>query len=163
MTVEGLSHTYACIHSPPNPCPIQAATWHWADLPMLYNRMFLFCKWVHWYIFSDSKYKWCLIFGFLWLQSSPIAQSSLTLCDPMITAHQASLSVTNSRSLHKPMSIESVMPSSHLILSRPFSVPSPSQHQCLFQWVNSLCEVAKVLKFQLQHQYFQWTPRADLL
>ena len=40
--------------------------------------------------------------------------------------------------------------------------PSPSQHQGLFQWVNSLHEVAKVLEFQLQHQSFQWTPRTDL-
>ena len=35
------------------------------------------------------------------------------------TARQASLSITNSRSLPKLMSIESVMPSSHLILCRP--------------------------------------------
>ena len=38
---------------------------------------------------------------------------------PWITALQASLSITNSGSLPKPMSIESVMPSSHLILCRP--------------------------------------------
>ena len=38
---------------------------------------------------------------------------------PRIAAHQASLSNTNSRSLPKLMSIESVMPSSHLILCRP--------------------------------------------
>ena len=37
---------------------------------------------------------------------------------PWTAAHQASLSITNSRSLLKPMSIESVMPSSHLILCR---------------------------------------------
>ena len=35
------------------------------------------------------------------------------------SAHRASLSITNSRSLHKLMSIESVMPSNHLILCRP--------------------------------------------
>ena len=35
------------------------------------------------------------------------------------TAHQASLSITNCRSLPKPMSIESVMPCNHLILCRP--------------------------------------------
>ena len=46
----------------------------------------------------------------------------------------------------------------------PFSSCSnPSQHQSLFQWVNSLHQVAKVLEFQLQHQSFQRTPRADLL
>ena len=52
--------------------------------------------------------------------------------------------------------------------SHPLSSPSPpafspSQHQGLFQWVNSLLEGAKVLEFQLQHQSFQWIPRADLL
>ena len=38
---------------------------------------------------------------------------------PWSTAHQASLSITNSRSSPKLMSIELVMPSSHLILCRP--------------------------------------------
>ena len=38
---------------------------------------------------------------------------------PRTVARQASLSVTNSQSLHKLMSIESVMPSNHLILCRP--------------------------------------------
>ena len=39
-------------------------------------------------------------------------------------ARQASLSITNSRSLLKLMSIESVMPSNHLILCRPLLLPS---------------------------------------
>ena len=38
---------------------------------------------------------------------------------PWTAAHEASLSITNSQSLFKLMSIESVMPSSHLILCRP--------------------------------------------
>ena len=42
---------------------------------------------------------------------------------PRTAAHQASLSITNSRSPPKPMSIESVMPSSHLILCRPLLFP----------------------------------------
>ena len=81
---------------------------------------------------------------------------------PWITAHQASLSITNSRSLPKPMCIESVMPSSHLILCRPllFLPPIPPSIS-LFQWVNSSHEVAKVLEFQLQHQSFQWSPSQD--
>ena len=46
----------------------------------------------------------------------------------------------------------------------PFSsCPNPSQHQSLFQWVNSLHEVAKVLEFQLQQHSFQRTSRTDLL
>ena len=38
---------------------------------------------------------------------------------PWSAAQQVSLSITNSQSLPKPMSIESVMPSNHLILCRP--------------------------------------------
>ena len=52
--------------------------------------------------------------------------------------------------------------------SYPLLSPSPptfnlSQHQGLFQWVNSSHQVAKVLKFQLQHQSFQSTFRVDFL
>ena len=52
---------------------------------------------------------------------------------------------------------------SHPLLSPSPPAPNPSQHQGLFQWVNSSHEVAKVLEFQLQHQSFQWTPRTDVL
>ena len=44
---------------------------------------------------------------------------------PWIAACQASLSITNSRSLLKPMSIESVMPSNHLILCHPLLLLPP--------------------------------------
>ena len=44
---------------------------------------------------------------------------------PWITARQASLSITNSRSSPKLMSFESVMPSSHLILSHPLLLLPP--------------------------------------
>ena len=53
------------------------------------------------------------------VQFSSITQSCLTLCHPWTAARQASLFITNSRSLPKPMSIESVMPSNHLILCHP--------------------------------------------
>ena len=43
---------------------------------------------------------------------------------PWTAARQASLSITNSRSLLKLMSIELVMPSNHLILCRPLLLPS---------------------------------------
>ena len=52
---------------------------------------------------------------------------------------------------------------SHPLLSPSPPAPNPSQHQGLFQWVNSLHQVAKVLEYQLQHQSLQWTPRTDLL
>ena len=84
---------------------------------------------------------------------------------PWIAACQASQSITNSWSSLRFVYINSVMPSSH---QNPLSSPSPpapnpSQHQSLFQWVNSLHEVAKVLEFQLWHQSFQRNPRVDLL
>ena len=44
-----------------------------------------------------------------------------------------------------------------------FEAQNLSQNQGLFKWVSSSHEVAKVLKFQLQHQSFQWKPRTDLL
>ena len=60
------------------------------------------------------------------VQFSSVTQLCPTLCDPMDhTACQASLSNTNSWSPPKPMSIESLMPSNHLILCRPlFLLPS---------------------------------------
>ena len=60
---------------------------------------------------------------------------------PWTAARQASLSITNSQSPPKPMSIESVMPSSHLILCHllPSILPSIS----LFKSVSSLHQVAK--------------------
>ena len=58
------------------------------------------------------------------VQFSSVAQLRLTLCDPMsYTACQASLSITNSWSLLKLMSITLVMPSNHLILCHPLLLP----------------------------------------
>ena len=48
-----------------------------------------------------------------------VTQSYLTLCDPRTAAHQASLSFTISRRLLRLMSVESVMPSNHLIFCHP--------------------------------------------
>ena len=59
------------------------------------------------------------------VQFSSVAQSCPTLCDPWIAARQAFLSITNSWSLPKLMSIKSVMPSSHLILCRPLLLLPP--------------------------------------
>ena len=72
---------------------------------------------------------------------------------PWIAAHQASLSVTNSQSPPTLMSIESVMPSSHVILCRPllFLPPTPPSIR-VFPNVSSSHQVAKVLEFQRQHK-----------
>ena len=53
------------------------------------------------------------------VQFSSVAQLCPTPVTPWTAAHQASLSITNSRSLLKLMSIESAMPSNHLILCCP--------------------------------------------
>ena len=69
---------------------------------------------------------------------------------PWTAAHQASLSITNSRSSLKLTSIELVMPSSHLIFCHPLLLLPPiSPSIRVFQWVNSSHDVAKVLEFQL--------------
>ena len=71
--------------------------------------------------------------------SSVASLSSVQLFVTLWTAaRRASLSITNSQSPPKPMSIESVMPSNHLILLSP-SPPAfnLSQHQGLLKWVSS--------------------------
>ena len=75
---------------------------------------------------------------------------------PWTAAHQASLSITNSRSLPKLMSIESVMPSNHLILCRPLLLlPSILPSIRVFSNKSALShQVAKILEFQFQHQSF---------
>ena len=82
---------------------------------------------------------------------------------PWTAACQASLSISNSQSLLKLLSIELSIQPSH-----PMSSPSPPtfnlfQHQGIFKWVISLHQVAKVLELQLQHQSFQWIFRTHLL
>ena len=69
---------------------------------------------------------------------------------PWIAGRQASLSITISRTSLRLTSIESVMPSSHLILGRPLLLlPPVSPSISLFQWVNFSHEVSKVLELQL--------------
>ena len=72
---------------------------------------------------------------------------------PWTTAHQDSLSITDSWSLLKLFSTESVIPSNHLILCRPLLL-LPS----IFPSI-----MVKVLEFQFQHQSFQWIFRSDFL
>ena len=69
---------------------------------------------------------------------------------PWITACQASLSITNSwSSLTHIHQVSDAIQPSHPLSSPSPPAPNPSQHQSLFQWVNSSHEVAKVLEFQL--------------
>ena len=62
------------------------------------------------------------------------------LTTPLIAAHQASLSITNSQSPPKPMSIESVMPSNHLTLFHPLLLlPSIFPSIRVFSNESALC------------------------
>ena len=75
-------------------------------------------------------------------------------------ACQASLSFTISRSLHKLMSIELMMPSYHLILCHPLLL-LPSIFPTSRVFSNEWHQVAKVLELQFQHQSLQLIFRVD--
>ena len=104
-------------------------------------------------------------FCFLGFQFSSVAQSCPTLCDPMnhstpgLPVHHQLPEFTQTP-FHQ---VSDAIQPSHPLSSPSPPAPNPSQHQSLFQWVNSSHEVAKVLEFQPQHQSFQRTPRTDLL
>ena len=85
------------------------------------------------------------------VQFSSVAQSCLTLCDPMncstpgLPVHHQLPEFTQTP-VHR---VGDAIQPSHPLPSPSPPAPSPSQHQGLFQWVNSSPEVAKVLEFQL--------------
>ena len=93
------------------------------------------------------------------VQFISVAQSCPSLWDPMncstpgLPAHHQLLEFTQTH-VHR---VGDAIQPSHSLSSPSPPAPNPSQHQSLFQWVNSLHEVAEVLEFQLQHQSFQWT------
>ena len=57
---------------------------------------------------------------------------------------------------------DTIQPSHSLACLSPLDL-NLSQHQGLFKWSSSLHQVAKVLEFQLQHQFFQWIFRTHIL
>ena len=82
---------------------------------------------------------------------------------PWTAARQASLSITNSWSLLKLMSVESVMPSNHLILCRTLFLPSIFPSIRSFQMSQLFVSGGQSIGVQLQHQSFQWIFRTDFL
>ena len=87
-------------------------------------------------------------------QSPTVSDQSLSrvqlFATPWIAARQAPLSITNSRSsLRHVHQVSDAIQPSHPLSSPSPPAPNPSQHQSLFQWVNSSHEVPKVLEFQL--------------
>ena len=99
------------------------------------------------------------------IQFASVAQSCPTLCDPMnrsmpgVPVHHQLPEFTQT---HVDWVSDAIQPSHPLSSSSPPTF-NLSQHQGLFKWVSSSHQVAKILKFQLQYQSFQWTLRTDLL
>ena len=96
---------------------------------------------------------------------SSVTQLCPTLCDPLdcsTPGFRVLYQLLDLAQTHVHQVSDAIQP------SHPLSSPSPpafnlSQHQGLFQWVNSLHQVAKVLELQLQYQSFQWIFRTDFL
>ena len=126
-----------------------------------------FKRFTNWFIMLNYKLKlWkpkCCIFDFSSVQLCSVAHSCPTLCDPMnrstpgFPVHHQFPEFTQTQVYR----VSDAIQPSHPLLSPSSSAPNPSQHQGLFQWINSSHDGAKVLEFQ--HQSFQWTPRTDLL
>ena len=99
------------------------------------------------------------------VQFSSVTQLCPTLCDHMdrstlgLPVHHQLPEFTQT---HVHWVSDAIQPSHPLLFPSP-PAPNPSQHQSLFQWVNSSHEVAKALEFQLQHHSLQRNPMADLL
>ena len=85
------------------------------------------------------------------VQFSSVAQSCPTLCDPMnrstpgLPVHYQLPELTQTH-VHR---VSDAIQPSHSLTSPSPPAPNTSQHQSLFQWVNSSNQVAKVLEFQL--------------
>ena len=85
------------------------------------------------------------------IQFSSVAQLCPSLCNPMnssmpgLPVHHQLPEFTQT---HVHQVGDAIQPSHPLMCPSP-TAPNPSQHQSLFQWVNSSNEVAKVLEFQL--------------
>ena len=136
---------------------------------------FVDCWWfycLHSLTFFKTSYSWshtvCSLFrlaSFTSVQISSVAQSCPTLYDAMnhsmpgLLVHHQLPEFTQTH-VHR---VGDAIQPSHPLSSPSPPAPNPSQHQGLFQWVNSSHEVAKALEFQLQHQSFQWKPKTDLL
>ena len=75
------------------------------------------------YIVTNNSFSCDEVWIFILFSSVQLLSRVRLFATPWIAARQASLSITNSRSSPRLMSIKSVMPSSHLILCRPLLLP----------------------------------------
>ena len=83
---------------------------------------------------------WLILFSSVQFSSVQSLSHVRLFVTPWIAAHQASLSITNSQSPPKPVSLELVMPSNHLILCRPLLLlPSIFPSIRVFSDKSALC------------------------
>ena len=140
--------------------------WPWASPLTSVSLCFLICKmgWYWFRLYRKCSKRWCTVWNSTFSFSS-VTQLRPTLCNPMDCSmpgfpvhHQLpELAQTH---VHW---VGDAIPPSHPLSSPFLPVFNLSQHQGLFQWVDSSHQVAKVLELQLQHQSFQWIFRTDFL
>ena len=121
-----------------------------------------------WWTRPDTHRPWAASFWELNLKvmqhfCCSVAQSCLTLCDPIVCSVPGLLvphHFPKCAQVHVHCIGDFIKPS-HLLMSSFPSALNPSQHQGLFQWVSRSSQVTKILEFYLQQQFFQWVFRTD--
>ena len=99
--------------------------WDWHDITIKCNARNWASSWILKGSFKRHSPSWTWMIHYVIFRSVQSLSCVRLFANPWITARQASLSITNSQSSLKLMSIESVMPSSHLILCRPLLLLPP--------------------------------------
>ena len=128
------------------------------------------CTWHIHNIELAQKFVWVFLHNIMQypnelFQFSSVSQSCPILCHPVdcstpgFPVYHQLLELVQT---HVHRVCDAIQPS-HPLSSPSLPAFNLSQHQGLFQRVNTSHEVAKVLEFQLQHQSFQWTPRTGLV
>ena len=138
------------------------AFWQWLESAYTASEFFKISIYPDFAMFSEIQAPdWYLS---LILSVSSVAQSCLTLCNPMdcrtsgLPVHHQLLELTQT---HVHWVSDAIQPSHPLFpLYLAFNL---SQHQGLFKGVSSSYQVVKVLEFQFQHQSFQWIFGTDFL
>ena len=153
--------------------PVQRLALSWPTVltvsPILINYFLLILSHV-WKFFSnphpDHDINHYQIFSILMVKQHHLVQFSRSAVSDSLRPHESQHArppcSSPSPRVHVHRVRDAIQPS-HPRSSPSPPAPNPSQHQSLFQWVNSSHEVAKVLEFQLQHHSFPRKPRTELL
>ena len=141
-------HVFLCLYTHSNIA--------WCPIHFVYSNKVPFFMFSHQHIRLQYFYTLCILIIFQdkmnsLVQFSSVSQSCLTLCDPMnhsmpgLPVHHQLPEFTQTH-VHR---VSDAIQPSHPLPSPSPPAPNPSQHQSLFQWVNSSHEVDKVPEFQL--------------